>query len=513
MTIEEFEDAASETEGAMPDGVGVTVDDFDGDALMFYVDPDAQAGSTEGELEELDPLLELDALDDEYELESAPEVASFDVFEPDDSSLERWVQSCLQYLIAPRLDVDGALGYRSRVALKKFQRRARKLHKDNPRLSVDGRIGPNTIAALERTTDTSAPTNREAERAARTETPSQQPTSSSEPVVSVAAEGAALSVRTEDSKRGVVYVVSDGAQEVRFRYWAKDRGGRDDPYNVSRYRGGVAGVVDDEVLLAAGYSRSEIGILKANALKESGGKFGAVNTWDNQIVSWGMAQFAGHAGTLAKLLSYLKEDPRSREAYARWFAGQGIDVAHGRYAYFKDGAVQQRKGWHVVVTGDDGEAHAGDHGWAYLRTQPRLVGALMLAGNDVGIACGQCLFWRDVFLKPAINRVIGKTDDHSGAPASDFVTSEYGLALLVRLGNWMPAYVRRWSNEFIAELAAEHPEFAVRDPATWEAHPALEEAFREKIKDRRRSVKKGSYDTYALDLDRARGSFVAGRDS
>ncbi|MCA9691044.1 MAG: hypothetical protein KC636_15670, partial [Myxococcales bacterium] len=322
--------------------------------------------------------------------------------------------------------------------------------------------------------------------------------------------GGGLTVATRDTDKGVVYVVSDGTQEVRFRYWKKDRGGKEDPYNVSRYAGGKAGLADDDRLRKAGYSAAELGILKANALKESGGKFGAINTWDNQIVSWGMAQFAGHAGTLAKLLSFLKESPRSQAAYARLFVANGVDVDYGAYPYLNKGELSSRKGWHVVVRGHDGAEYRGDPGWAYLRTRPRLVGAFMLAGNDPDLAVGQCLFWRAAFLTPAINRVVGKRDAGGGAPISDFLTSQYGLALIVRLGNWMPAYVRKWTDDFIDALASEHPKRRVHDPKSWDQ--ALEEAFCEKVKDRRRAVKKGSYDTYALDLDRARGSFTPGRE-
>jgi len=120
--------------------------------------------------------------------------------------------------------------------------------------------------------------------------------------------------------------------------------------------------------------------------------------WDDQIVSWGMAQFAGQAGTLAVLLADLKEDPRSRASYLRWFVGNGIDVARGEYRW-KDGKT--RVGWHVVVTGD-GETHRGNEGWSHIRTQPRLLGAFMLAGNDPAIQLGQVSFWRDSFLTRAI---------------------------------------------------------------------------------------------------------------
>jgi hypothetical protein len=43
------------------------------------------------------------------------------------------------------------------------------------------------------------------------------------------------------------------------------------------------------------------------------------------------------------------------------------------------------------------------------------------------------------------------------------------------------------------------------DPDQWDQ--TLEDAFVKKISDERKRVKSGSYDTYALDLSRVRGSF------
>ena len=61
-----------------------------------------------------------------------------------------------------------------------------------------------------------------------------------------------------------------------------------------------------------------------------------------------------------------------------------------------------------------------------------------------------------------------------------------------------------------AELEAANPGRDLSDPFNWDQ--ALEDAFVQKICDERKRVKSGSYDTYALDLSRARGSFVPGQD-
>ncbi|MBK8266561.1 MAG: hypothetical protein IPK80_35200 [Nannocystis sp.] len=272
---------------------------------------------------------------------------------------------------------------------------------------------------------------------------------------------------------------------------------------MSRYRGARKDVIGDAEIRGIGYSTSEIGILRANALEETGGAFGAINTWDDQIVSWGIAQFAGKAGTLAALLASLKEDPKTRSRFERWFVTHGLDVEQGVYPWAEG---ETRKGWHVVVRGPGGELLRGNPAWSFVRTQPLLLGALMLAGNDPAIQLGQLAFWRESFLARALQKKVGAVDGAGGAPVRGYLTSERGLALVVRLHNWMPAYVVRWADRFIAELAAEHPGRDVRDPKAWDQ--ALEDAFARKIEDERKAVKKGSYDEYALSLSRVRGSFV-----
>ena len=133
----------------------------------------------------------------------------------------------------------------------------------------------------------------------------------------------------------------------------------------------------------------------------------------------------------------------------------------------------------------------------------------MLAGNDPAIALGQVLFWRDSFLDRAVRKTIGKRRGvRPGARVMDYLTAERSLALMVRLYNWMPAYVRRWGDRFLAELAELHPERPVYSPDSWDQ--ALETWWAERVMKERRDVKRGSYDDYALGLSRERGSFVVG---
>jgi len=457
--------------------------------------------------------------------ESAADVIDFASVELENtSSYEHWLQSALKALVDPKLQVDGVIGRRSRNAVKRFQARAHVLRGRGPKLAVDGIVGKATLAALEALTQSCAPTGVDG-------SPTQEPVHQEvqEPVAPVAqgvqdtvdtskqgvqdpretpvhvAERDGLVV-TETERDGVaVYVIRSGDDTVSFSYWTENYR-KYKPFNVSRFRGAKKNLLDDATITAAGYSTSELAILKANALKESGGTYGAINTWDNQIVSWGMAQFAAHAGTLASLLAFIRELPDASTSYKKWFADNGLDVEYGEYPW-KD---KTKKGWHIVVKDGD-RVLRGDDGWRFVRTQPRLLGAFMLAGNDPAMALGQVLYWRRSFLNRAIRKIIGrKKGVRSGARVMDFLTAERSLALMVRLFNWMPAYVRRWGDRFLDELAELEGEAKVYNPSAWDQK--LETWWAERVMKERRDVKKGSYDDYALDLSRDRGTFVVGEE-
>lgn len=446
--------------------------------------------------------------------ESAADVIDFAGVELENtSSYELWLQSALKALVDPKLQVDGLLGRRTRNAVKRFQARAHILG-SGPKLAVDGIVGKATLAALEALTQSCAPTGEEAQPAEEplqeavpepVETVEQAVPEPEAPAVDVAENDAI--VVTESERDGVVvYVVRSGDDTVSFSYWTENYR-KYKPFNVSRYRGARKNLLSDATILAAGYSTSELGILKANALKESGGTYGAINTWDNQIVSWGMAQFAGHAGTLASLLVFVRELPNAAASYKRWFRDNGLDVEYGEYPW-KD---TTKKGWHVVVKDGD-KVHRGDDGWRFVRTQPRLLGAFMLAGNDPAMALGQVLYWRRSFLNRAIRKVIGrKKGVRGGSRVMDFLTAERSLALMVRLFNWMPAYVRKWGDRFLDELAEIEGDAKAYNPSAWDQE--LETWWAERVMKERREVKKGSYDDYALGLSRERGSFVVGDES
>jgi hypothetical protein len=110
---------------------------------------------------------------------------------------------------------------------------------------------------------------------------------------------------------------------------------------------------------------------------------GILNTWDNQLVSWGMAQFAGHAGTLAALLADLKEDARTQARRSTASSGRaGSTSATGRTR----GRTRRRPATTWWSARTDKGLLRGDDGWKHIRTQPRLLGAFLLAGNDADAA-------------------------------------------------------------------------------------------------------------------------------
>ncbi|WP_373372132.1 peptidoglycan-binding domain-containing protein [Nannocystis bainbridge] len=393
------------------------------------------------------------------------------------------MQSALKALVAPTLTVDGLVGPRTFRAVQLFQRRSPAL--GGGPLTVDGLVGPRTIAALERLTRSTAPT------AAAAQPPSP-------PATAATPTAGALQVSERQVDGVTEYAIRSGDDEVRFSYWTSNYRNYK-PHNVSRHSGARKGLLADAQILEIGYSRSELKILQANALKESGGAFGAINTWDDQLVSWGMAQFAGQAGTLAALLAELKESPRTRASFSRWFVANGLDVARGEYPW-RNG--QTKVGWHVVISTRDGRTLRGNDGWKHARSEPRLLGAFMLAGNDPAIQLGQIEFWRRAFLARAIVKHVGKRADGSGGGAvRRFITSERGLAVLVRLHNWMPGHVATWSNRFIAELQAKNPKLDLADPFHWSQQ--LEDAFVTRVCDERKRVKSGSYDTLLPSTSRA----------
>lgn len=89
----------------------------------------------------------------------------------DEASVERWIQSALNLVLAAGLSVDGVLAGPTKAAVSAFQRKAPELI--GKRLAVDGIAGANTVAALEQATKSDAPKAHEAD-SKKTEAPAEQ---------------------------------------------------------------------------------------------------------------------------------------------------------------------------------------------------------------------------------------------------------------------------------------------------------------------------------------------------
>lgn len=305
------------------------------------------------------------------------------------------------------------------------------------------------------------------------------------------------------AREGDIYIVSRGGDVVRFAYWSEPRtvSGKlyDDPYNLSTYEGGKRDLIGQSELTELGYSAAEQRIFAANAGKESSGKFGAVNTWDRQLVSWGAMQFAGRAGVLPAVLRELKRNQPA--CFARWFRANGVDVASCTYPSLSGKGFVDAEGLHLVVYGDDQQVYRGHQALLFMRAQPKLLGLLMLAGNDVDVAREQCRYWLSRYLRRALKVEV------FGHPIGDYVTSEYGAAILVRLYNWMPGKVKEWCESITQELKSRFPGRDLTDPRAWNSD--IEGAFLRALGELRKKLKGSDYGDYAADLCRERGSFSA----
>ena len=67
-------------------------------------------------------------------------------------------------------------------------------------------------------------------------------------------------------------------------------------------------------------------------------------------------------------------------------------------------------------------------------------------GGSKPLTIGQAKHWKLLFMVPAVRKSVT-----GGNRICDLLTSEFGIAVVVRLYNWMPAYVAKWTNEFLAE--------------------------------------------------------------
>eukprot|EP01006_Ploeotia_vitrea_P035107 TRINITY_DN65838_c3_g11_i2.p1 TRINITY_DN65838_c3_g11~~TRINITY_DN65838_c3_g11_i2.p1 ORF type:complete len:730 (-),score=419.38 TRINITY_DN65838_c3_g11_i2:1723-3891(-) len=256
---------------------------------------------------------------------------------------------------------------------------------------------------------------------------------------------------------------------------------------VREYKGGKTGLLTDADLIGLGFTKSGIKIMKANADHESKGRFGLVNTWDNQIVSWGFAKFSGKTGALTNLMCFLKRNPKTAKAFERYFSKwNGIDCVDNGPGHRHLKATFRHKHYY------DKEA------LKEIRINYDMLASLMAAGNNKEIALGQVTFWKRAFY----DNIAGMTVK-GGVRVRDLVTSEWMMGVMVHLGNYMPEFVSKWLNEFI--VAESTPAKNMYDPKNWsEATEAKLFAF---VNTKRAALKKPTYEGFGASLSRKRKSF------
>ena len=167
-----------------------------------------------------------------------------------------------------------------------------------------------------------------------------------------------------------------------------------------------------EKLWEVNLSDSEVNVILATS--ENEGNMDAVNTWDNQFISFGMFQWTaggpGKPGELPVLLQNIKD--RYPDDFQHYWAQFGLDVTE---AGAKTGWFSYR-GKRLVSAAD--KAMLREHIWAFRFAQ---------AGADIEIQAIQILH--------AINRInqfyFVKSSQLDGFALADLITSEYGVALLL----------------------------------------------------------------------------------
>jgi LysM repeat protein len=167
---------------------------------------------------------------------------------------------------------------------------------------------------------------------------------------------------------------------------------------------------------------SEMNVIFATS--ENEGNLDAVNTWDNQFLSFGMFQWtaggAGKPGELPALLKIIKDShPDNFQHYWGQFGLDVVEVGHktGWFSY---------RGKKLISAAD--KSMLREHIWAYRFAR---------AGADIEVQAAQ--------IGHAANRIkqffyvnSSKLNGHSLA---DLITSEYGVALLLDNHVNRPGYV------------------------------------------------------------------------
>ncbi len=169
-------------------------------------------------------------------------------------------------------------------------------------------------------------------------------------------------------------------------------------------------------------SDSEMNVIFATS--ENEGNLDAVNTWDNQFMSFGMFQWTaggpGKPGELPVLLNIIKDSyPDNFQHYWGQFGLDVMDVGN------KTGWLSYR-GKKLVSAAD--KSVLREHIWAYRFAR---------AGADIEVQAAQ--------IRHAVNRIkqfyFTSSSKLKGYSLADLITSEYGVALLLDNHVNRPGYV------------------------------------------------------------------------
>jgi hypothetical protein len=178
-----------------------------------------------------------------------------------------------------------------------------------------------------------------------------------------------------------------------------------------------------EMIQEANLSESEINVILAAA--ENARNLDAVDTWENQFISFGMFQWSAgppeKPGELPALLQLIKE--RYPDNFQHYWAQFGLDVAEAgpKFGWFS------YRGKRLVSAEDKDMLR--EHIWAYRFAR---------AGTDIEVQAAQ--------IHQAANRIhqfyFVRASKLDGYALADLITSEYGVALLLDNHVDRPGYVR-----------------------------------------------------------------------
>ncbi len=178
-----------------------------------------------------------------------------------------------------------------------------------------------------------------------------------------------------------------------------------------------------EKLQAVDLTDSEVNVILATSENEE--NMDAVNTWDNQFISFGMFQWStggpGKPGELPALLQVIKD--RYPDDFQHYWAQFGLDVAE----------VGRKTGWFSYrgkkLVSDADKAMLREPIWAYRFAR---------AGADIEVRAAQI-----VHASNHINQFYFVISSQlEGYALADLITSEYGVALLLDNHVCRPGYVR-----------------------------------------------------------------------